>query len=165
MNQKLTPQQIIEEMRARIRRYMFIVVLLIIGMVLSMVVVAAIVGASGGSPTANTVAAVVGATLMVGLVATSWVLVSRLWRCPACDANVYWVVARNTSAFAPLASKTCPKCNAVLFEQRTRKRSLRAVMILVGIGVAFALLGAVASGSMHQKRAAVTVTHPQPSSP
>ncbi len=30
MNEKLTPQQIIEEMRARIRRYMFLVVLLII---------------------------------------------------------------------------------------------------------------------------------------
>lgn len=167
MNTSLTPQQIIEEMRARIRRYMRIVVLLIAGLFGIMVLMAMVVGATGGNKTASTVAGVVGAALMLGLVATSWVLVHRLWRCPACDANVYWVVAWNTSAFAGAANKTCPKCNAVLFEPRTGMRSLRTVMILVGIGVAFALAGAMASGAMRQKRAAAAAaaTQPPPSSP
>lgn len=151
MNTNLTPEQIVEEMRARIRRYMRIVVLLIFALVGIMGLLAVAVGASGGNKTASTAAGVVGAALMLGLVATSWVLVHRLWRCPACDANVYWVVAWNTSAFAGAASKTCPKCNAVLFAPRSGNRSFRMVMILVGIGVFFALLGAMASGAMLQK--------------
>lgn len=152
MNAGLTPEQIVEEMRSRIRRYMRIVVLLILGLIGCMTLMAVAVGVSHNDPTVTTASGIVFGALMLALVATSWVLVHRLWRCPACDANVYWVVAYNTSAFASLASKTCPKCNAVLFAPQSAKRSLRLTLIIVGVAVVLGLAGLMAVGAVAQRR-------------
>ncbi|MBL8936253.1 MAG: hypothetical protein JNM69_16985, partial [Archangium sp.] len=156
----LTAEQAQIELRSRIRTYFFSVVglllvaFLVVPFVLTVVLVAAGMSKEQAGP-------VVGASVvvsMLGVAAMSWYLVYRLWRCPACDANIYWLVSWNMSFFAgAYGKKSCPKCGIELFGPRS---SRRFILVLLGIALLLGALGAIMSLGARRPRTPAPATAP-----
>lgn len=155
-----------EVLRGRLRKYFLVVFAMFAGAILFMVVLSTVVKLAALDPkTTGTVLGVAASLAMLSVVAGSWVAVSKLWRCPACDQNVYWLVSWNMSVFASAAKSTCPRCGVELFTVKGRKRTNQRLLILVAIAVAFGLAGAMASGFLAQKAKRQGTTQQQPPPP
>ena len=144
-----TPAQIL---RSRIRKYFLVVFGMFLGAAVLLVVVGVVLKtlAPSGAATAMGILAPVA---MLSVVVGSWVAVSKLWRCPACDKNVYWVISMNMSILASQAPSTCPGCGVTLFDTADRQRRGRRFLVLIVLAVVLGIAGAMASGFMAQKRA------------
>jgi len=130
----------------RLRKYFAVVLGMLAGAVVLLMALGAIVKVSGADErTGGLMLGVAAPLLMFTVVALSWVAVAKLWRCPACDASVYWLVIWNMSVFAGAASKTCPKCGVELFSPQTARRGVRVLLIMMLIGALFAVGGIAAS--------------------
>lgn len=134
------------ELRRRIRRY-FLVVLggLVLAFALPFIVGMLMVSSGADKEAAAGPAAVAGFTAMFSVVALSWFLVYRWWRCPVCDRNVYWLVSTNMSVFAATASKNCPGCGTQIIAADAAKRFFIRLFIIVGVFMALGVLSGLAS--------------------
>ncbi|MFT3713024.1 MAG: hypothetical protein QM817_35675 [Archangium sp.] len=163
-NPALTPEEAQVELRRRLRSYFVKVVSMLIA---SLVVAPLVLGAilkTMDVQNAKAIAAAVSGLSMLSTVAFAWYLVFTTWRCPACDANIYWLVSWNMSAFAAGAKKTCPKCNIELFQPRSGRFVLIFILIAVAIG-ALGAIGAATAGAQKRQKQQDTVTQPQPQPP
>lgn len=147
------PTMTAEEAQLELRRRLRLYFVKVIGSLIATFIAPFLVGGvlkAAGVEQAAAVSAVLGALMMLGTVAFAWYLVFTTWRCPACDANIYWLVSWNMSAFASMyGKKNCPKCDLQLISPRRGK----FVLILIGIAVVFGVLGALmAGGAAAQKR-------------
>ena len=153
-------------LRGRLRKYFLVVFAMFGGAIAFLVVLGTVVKLAGIDPkTSGVVMGVAAPLVMLGVVAGSWIAVSKLWRCPACDQNVYWLVSWNMSVFAASAKSTCPGCGVELFTVAGRKRANRRLLIMVAIAVAFGLAGAMASGYLAQKKRMQGTTQQAPIPP
>lgn len=144
----LTAEEAQLEVRRRLRMYFVKVV----GLLLATFIVPLIVGGglrAAGVEAAPAISAALGGLMMLSTVGFAWYLVFTTWRCPACDANIYWLISWNMSAFASMyGKKNCPKCDLQLISPR----SGRWILILIVIGVGFGVMGALMAGGMAKKR-------------
>lgn len=139
------------ELKRRLRRY-FVIVLGLLGSVFLLPVFASLALKSSGVAvtTFGPIVGIVTAVGMFSIVGFSWYLVFKLWRCPACDTNIYWVVSMNMSAFASMYGKRhCPKCGIELFAPGRSRRFLIVVFLVIGVFIA---LGAIAGASARVQR-------------
>lgn len=136
------------EVSRRLRSYFLKVVSCLVGTFLAPFVIGGVLKAAGVEQ-AGAIAGLIAALAMLGTVAFAWYLVFTTWRCPACDANIYWLVSWNMSAFSGLyGKKNCPKCDLQLISPRRGK----FVFILIAVAVVFGVLGALmAAGAKAQR--------------
>jgi hypothetical protein len=149
-------------LRGRIRKYFFVVFGMIGGVLLTIIVLATGLKVAGAdAKTTGMVLGVAAPVLMLGVVISSWIAVGKLWRCPQCDKNVYWTVSWNMSLFASAASPNCPGCGVELFTPAARARWKRTLFILIGIGFAAGVLGAMANVMVAAKHKPTPVERPR----
>jgi hypothetical protein len=161
-NPAFTPEEAQAELRSRLRSYFIKVVALLIASIVVLPLLSGAVLKAMNVERAASISAGVGGLSMLFTVGFAWYLVFTTWRCPACDANIYWLVSWNMSAFGAGASKTCPKCNIELF----KPRSGRFVLIIVAIAVMLGVMGALmAGGAAAQKAKQKQPTVTQPAQP
>ena len=87
-----------DQLRSRIRKYFLVVFAMIGGAIVLLIGLGATIKVLGvDSKTAGAVLGIVAPIAMLSVVVGSWVAVSKLWRCPKCDASVYWAVSWNMS--------------------------------------------------------------------
>ena len=141
-----------QQLRARVRKYFLVVFGLIGGAVVLLMALGMVVKLSGlDAKASGLVLGISAPLLMLGVVAGSWVAVYKLWRCPKCDASIYWTVSWNMSVFAGTASPNCPGCGVELFTQEGRKRGLRILLILIAIAVGAGFAGAMFTASRSKR--------------
>lgn len=145
--------------RARIRKYFLVVFGLIGGAIVLLMLTGIAVKTIGAeSKTAGMVLGIVAPLLMLGVVASSWYAVYKLWRCPKCERSIYWTVSWNMSVFAGSASPNCPGCGVALFPPDYQKRTRRVFVILIAVAMGMGFLAAIAAATMAPKRQHATVT-------
>jgi cytochrome c biogenesis factor len=149
-----------DQLRGRLRQYFLVVFGMIGGAVVLLIALGAVLQNATDPKTAAQVTTLTAGVLMLGVVGGSWVAVSKYWRCPACEKSLYWQVSLNMSVFSSARSE-CPGCGVELFTT-DRKRRVRRLMVLVGIGFAFALGGAMVSGFLVQKNKMKTTQQSPP---
>jgi hypothetical protein len=148
-------------LRSRLRKYFVVVIGMIFGAIALLITLGAL--AKTLSPTsAGMVMGVLAPIAMISVVIGSWVAVSKLWRCPACDKNVYWLVSMNMSILAATAQSNCPACGVELFPVADRKRRTRRFVILIALAVGLGMAGAMTSGFLAQKSRTQQTPPPPP---
>jgi hypothetical protein len=136
------------ELQRRVRRYFIVVVGALVGAFALPFVLGAVLQAAGvEKQPAGTVAGIAGLVGMFTVVALSWFLVYRWWRCPVCDRNVYWVVSTNMSIFAATASKTCPGCGTQLIAPGAARRFFIRLALIAAVFIALGVLAGLTSAS------------------
>ncbi len=133
---QISAPEIIQEMRRRVRLYMISVALIIIvGFGGTVAGLGLLKKTMGDSFTAGP-----GAILFIGgillTVGCAWIAVYKLLRCPKCDRWVVWQMSTNYSLFAGMSSRTCPGCGSELFEEKSRRRFVRILIIIMLLGFA-----------------------------
>ncbi|MFO0594907.1 MAG: hypothetical protein U0228_06375 [Myxococcaceae bacterium] len=166
----MTPEAAQQELRRKLRNYF----LAVVGLLLFSLFGAPLIGgfiAAAAHLDPNVAGRNIGmfaAASMFSTVVIAWVLVYRWWRCPACNANVYWLVSMNMSAFAGAYNrKACPSCGIQLFPDKSPRRFM---VVLAIIAAVFVVLGALmaagaASQRSRQQQNQPTPTAPAPNSP
>lgn len=150
-----------DQLRSQIRRYFLVVFGMIAAAIVFVIALAAVVKvAITEEKTAATVVGIAGFLVMLGVVISSWVAVSKYWRCPACQKNLYWTVSWNMSLFARAASPNCPGCGVELFTASGRKRSFRILLVMILVFMGMGAIGAAFSTKTARK--APTIEAPIP---
>lgn len=157
----MTPEAAQAELQRRVRRYFLVVVGALAGaFALPFMLGAALVAAGMEQQAAGSVAGVVGLAGMFCVVALSWFLVYRWWRCPACDRNVYWLVSTNMSIFAATASKTCPSCGTQLIAPGAARRFFIRLALIAGVFIALGVLAGLTSAGQRRTPASQRAAPP-----
>jgi len=134
------------ELRRRIRRYFFVVMGGLVGAFALPFVLGLVLTSAGFEKQAiGGLVAVIGVGGMLSVVALSWFLVYRWWRCPVCDRNVYWLVSTNMSIFAATAGKNCPECGTQIIQEGAAKRFFTRIFIIAGIFMALGVISGLLS--------------------
>jgi cytochrome c biogenesis factor len=142
-----------ELLRSRLRRYFAVVFGLFVGAIVLLVALGAVVKLAGvDKKSAGLIIGIAAPLVMLGVVISSWIAVSKLWRCPACEKNIYWLVSWQMSLFAASASTTCPSCGVELFTPAANQRRRRLFLVLVALGVIAGLGGAATAGFVDAKK-------------
>lgn len=144
-----------QQLRQRLRKY-FLVVFGMIGGLFALLVLLGVTLklADADQKTTGTVLGIVAPLGMLAVVASSWVAVSKLWRCPKCEHGLYWVVSWNMSIFAGMSSPNCPGCGVLLFEPERKKRFVRFLIIAVVLVATAALAASVFFAGARTRRPA-----------
>lgn len=149
------------ELQRRVRRYFIVVVGALVGaFALPFVLGAVLLAAGVEKQPAGTVAGIAGLVGMFTVVALSWFLVYRWWRCPVCDRNVYWVVSTNMSIFAATASKTCPSCGTQLIAPGAARRFFIRLALIAGVFIALGVLAGLTSAGQRRTPASQRTAPP-----
>ncbi len=144
MTETETDSDLVLEMRRRVRRHMLTS---LGGIVFGFFLLVGV----GGGMRASGVTGPVAALPVLGVLiipAVGWWSTFKNIRCPSCDRLVVWIMSSNYSVFGSMAPKHCPGCGKQIFSAASTRRFFRMVFIFVGIGVALAVLGGVASAMM-----------------
>ena len=152
-----TPAEIV---RSRIRRYFLVVFGLFVGAAALLVVLGVTVKSVFDPQTAAKIVGVSFPIVGLAVVLGSWVAVSKLWRCPACNASLYWTISWNMSLFARSASRTCPSCQVELFTEKGQKRGFRVLLIMVLVAFGAGVLGAAVTATKTRKEKTVEAAKP-----
>lgn len=162
----MSPEAAQAELRRRVRRYFLVVVSGLAGaFALPFALGAAVTAGGMEKQAAGALAGVVGVAGMFGVVALSWFLVYRWWRCPVCDRNVYWVVSMNMSFFAGAASKTCPGCGTQLIAPGSARRFFLRILLIAGLFMALGVLAGLSGLSSKRAPPPPSTQQPAPSPP